>query len=399
MEKVRYGIIGAGNQGWYYASLIADGDIPDARLTAICDNNSEKRNAAKEAFGETVRYFSEYHRMLDSGLCDVVLVETPHYQHPEMVIECLNRGIHVITDKPAGVYTKQVREMNEASEKSGALFGMMFNQRTDCRYRKMKEIIENGGIGSLQRVTWIITDWFRPMRYYESGSWRATWSGEGGGVLINQCPHQLDLVSWVVGELPEHVNAFCKYGKWHDIEVEDEVTAYFAYKNGATGVFITTTGETPGTNRFEVSGTGGKLLCENGKLTYYKNSMDSQVFSNTTEETFGTPDCEVIEPETDGLSLQHIAVLRNFTQTLLGRENLFVPGTEGIHGVELMNAIELSGWKDGARVDLPVDEDEYLAELTKRVKTSRVKVGNDNVIEKNLNFGTGFANVRNGKQN
>lgn len=398
MEKVRYGIIGVGNQGWYYASLIVEGDIPDAELTAICDNNPRKLDAARETYGETVTYFPEYRQMLDSGLCDVVLVEVPHYQHPEMVIECLNRGINVITDKPAGVYTKQVRQMNEASENSGALFGMMFNQRMDCRYRKMKEIIENGGIGDLQRVTWIITDWFRPMRYYESGSWRATWRGEGGGVLINQCPHQLDLVSWVVGELPARVNAFCKYGKWHDIEVEDEVTAYFEYKNGATGVFITTTGETPGTNRFEVSGTGGKLLCENGKLLYYRNSTDSQEFSRTTGETFGVPDCEVLEPETDGLSLQHIAVMRNFTQTLLGRETLFVPGTDGINGVELMNAIELSGWKQGARVDLPVDEEEYLEELTKRVRTSRVKAGNDDQIEKSLNFGTGFANVPNGKK-
>lgn len=394
MEKVRYGIVGVGNQGWYYASLFVDGDIPDAELTALCDNNPQKLSAARETYGDNIAYFPDFHQMLDSGLCDVVLVEVPHYQHPEMVMECLRRGIHVISDKPAGVYTKQVRLMNEAADKSSALFGMMFNQRADCNYRKMREIIQNGGIGQLQRVTWIITDWFRPMRYYESGSWRATWSGEGGGVLINQCPHQLDLVSWVVGEQPAQVNAFCKYGRWHDIEVEDEVTAYFAYNSGATGVFITTTGETPGTNRFEVSGTGGKLICENGKLLYYKNSMDALEFSRTTEEPFGRPDCEILEPETDGESLQHIMVLRNFTQTLLGREQLFVPGQEGINGVELMNAIELSGWQGGQRVSLPVDEEVYLQELNKRVKTSRAKEGNDDVIAKSLNFGSGIVNTK-----
>lgn len=178
---------------------------------------------------------------------------------------------------------------------------------------------------------------------------RATWKGEGGGVLINQCPHQLDLVQWVVGEMPSSVRGFCKYGKWHDVEVEDEVTAYFEYASGASGVFITTTGEAPGTNRFEISGTKGKLLCENKKLLYYKNAQDSEEFGKTSKESFRAPDCEVIEPETDGENLQHVGILQNFTNAVLGREMLFVDGKEGLFGVELMNAIELSGWKGGRR--------------------------------------------------
>jgi len=397
MKEVRYGIVGAGNQGTYYALRLDGKEVPESRLTAVADNNPVKIDAIRGKLSDGVLYYSDYKKMLDDGVCDAVLVVVPHYDHPEIVIECLRRGVHVITDKPAAVYTKQVEEMNAAAEKSDALFGMMFNQRTNALYRKMKEIIAEGGIGELQRVNWIITDWFRTQNYYDSGSWRATWKGEGGGVLINQCPHQLDLVQWVVGEMPVAVNGFCKYGKWHDVEVEDEVTAYFEYANGASGVFITTTGEAPGTNRFEVSGTKGKLLCENKKLYYYKNEVDSQEFSRTSKESFAAPKCEVIEPETDGQNPQHVGILKNFTEAILHHTPLFVDGREGIRGVELMNAIELSGWHDGQKVRLPIDGDLYYNELMKHVKVSRFKTGNDNAVEGTLNFGTGFVKVKSEK--
>ena len=378
-KKIRYGIIGLGNQGSSYArNIFAKGETPDAVITALCDINPAKIEAVKKALqDESITYFTDYIEMLDSGLCDAVLVEVPHYQHPEMVIACLNRGIHVISEKPAGVYTKQVKEMNAVAEQSDAVFGMMFNQRTDCLYRKMREMIADGAIGELQRVTWIITNWYRTQSYYDGGNWRATWDGEGGGVLFNQCPHQLDLISWVVGKQPSAVNGFCKYGKWHDIEVEDEVTAYLEYDNGATGVFITSTGETPGTNRFEISGTRGKLICENHKLVYVRNAEDSAIHCKTSPDGFEKPAREVIEVETDGRNPQHAGIINNFTAALLGKEPLFVKGVEGLAGVELMNAIELSGWRGGARVTLPVDEDEYLAELNKRRATSRRK----NVVE------------------
>lgn len=397
MKEVRYGIVGAGNQGTYYALRLDAKEVPLSRLTAVADINPVKLEAIRGKLSDGVKYYTDYKQMLDDGVCDAVLVVVPHYSHPEIVIECLNRGVHVITDKPAAVYTEQVEAMNAAAEKSSALYGMMFNQRTNALYRKMKEIIAEGGIGELQRVNWIITDWFRTQNYYDSGSWRATWKGEGGGVLINQCPHQLDLVQWVVGEMPVSVNGFCKYGKWHDIEVEDEVTAYFEYAGGASGVFITTTGEAPGTNRFEVSGTKGKLLCENKKLYFYKNAEDSRDFSRTSKESFAAPKCEVIEPETDGENPQHVGILKNFTEAILGISPLFVDGKEGIRGVELMNAIELSGWMNGARVSLPIDGNLYREELMKRAATSRFKAGNDNAVEGTLNFGTGFVKVKSEK--
>ncbi len=384
MKKVRFGIIGLGNQGSnYLLKNFDEGKIENGVVTAVCDINPAKiENIKKKTTNKEIVYFSDYKKMLDSGLVDAVLVETPHYQHAEMVIECLKRDINVISDKPAGVYTKQVKEMNQAAKESKAHYAVLFNQRTNCVYRKMKEIIEQGGIGELQRVTWIITDWFRTQQYYNSGSWRATWAGEGGGVLINQCPHQIDLVQWVVGKMPKTVRGFCHYGKWHDIEVEDDVTAYFEYDNGATGIFITTTGEAPGTNRFEVSGTKGKLLCEKGQLFWHKNVMDSQEFSRDLNNTFGAGKLigEVVEVETDGKNPQHAGIINNFANAILGLEDFFVDGIEGLNGVELMNAIELSGWKGGAPVTIPVNEEEYLKELNVRRSNSRLKVSDDNAV-------------------
>ncbi len=390
MKKVRFGIIGLGNQGSHYScDLFAKGAIENGTISALCDINPSKIKWMKEKLGDgNIAYFENYTEMLDSGLVDAVLIETPHYLHPEMAIACLKRGIHVVCEKPAGVYTKQVKEMNRAAEESSALFGRMVNQRTDCLYRKMREIIAEGGIGKIQRVSWIITNWFRTKRYYDSGSWRATWDGEGGGVLINQCPHQLDLVQWVTGLKPCAVRGFCGYGKWHDIEVEDDVTAYFEYENGATGTFVTTTGETPGSNRFEVSGTLGKLLCENDKLMLYKNSVDSLKFSESTDKAFGTPECVITEVETDGKNPKHAGIINNFANAILGLEELFVDGREGIYGVELMNGIELSGWKGGERISLPVDENEYLACLCEKRKTSRRRnVSDDTVLDTKGSFG------------
>lgn len=394
MQKIRFGIVGVGNQGSYYANIFKecydDKKIENGVLTALCDNDETKLEKARDNYASMqVSFFSDYKEMLSSGLVDVVLVEVPHYQHPEIVTECLRRGINVICDKPAGVYTKQVREMNEVAKKSSAKFGMMFNQRTNCVYRKMRELLANGEIGEIQRVNWVITDWFRTQNYYDSGSWRATWKGEGGGVLINQCPHQIDLVQWIVGEMPISVRGFCKYGRWHDIEVEDEVTAFFEYKNGATGTFITTTGEAPGTNRLEISGTKGKLVCEAEKLYFYRNEQDSQAFSKTEPNGFTKPKTEKIEVETDGKNPQHVGIINNFANALLGIEKQFVEGTDGINGVELMNAIELSGWKDGEKITLPIDETRYCNELQQHCLRSKAKEKTASVVtDTTSSFGT-----------
>ncbi len=391
MNKVKIGIIGLGNQGSSYLfNIFEQGKIENGQVVAVCDDNPVKvENVRNKTKNKDLKYFNDYKEMIDSGLCDMVMVETPHYMHPVIAKECLERDIHVIIDKPAGVYAEQVKELNEFAKGKKAMFTIMFNQRTNGLYRKMREIVQSGGIGDLQRVTWIITDWYRTQAYYETGSWRATWKGEGGGVLINQCPHQLDLVQWIVGELPEKLRGFCHYGKWHDVEIEDDVTAYFEYKNGATGIFITTTGETPGTNRLEISGTKGKLLCEGNKLDYYKLARDSQEFSYASEnDPFGEIAIEHIQVEHDGENPQHAGIINNFVNTILGKEELFVKGEDGLACVELMNAIEFSGWQNGLEVTLPIDGKAYLEMLNeKRAKSREKKKVSDVVADTSATYG------------
>ncbi|MBQ9774079.1 MAG: Gfo/Idh/MocA family oxidoreductase [Clostridia bacterium] len=372
MEKVRFGIIGVGNMGSGHSKNLLAGKVENGVLAAVCDLKQSKLDAIKALEGaENVATFKDYKEMLNSGLIDVVIVAVPHYYHPPIIIEALNAGINAISEKPAGVYTKQVKEMNAVAEKSDKLFGMMFNQRTNCVYRKMREMVQNGELGDIKRVNWIITNWYRTQDYYDSGDWRATWKGEGGGVLFNQCPHQIDLLQWIVGMMPEKVHSFCHFGKWHDIEVEDDVTAYMEFPNGATGVFVTTTADAPGTNRFEITGTKGRLVCENNKLIFDKLETDEREHCMKAKG-FAAPKCETIEVETDGKNDQHVGIMNNFANAVLGIEPLFVKGVEGINGVQLMDAMMLSTWL-GKAVTLPIDDELYLSELNKRIATGRTK--------------------------
>jgi predicted dehydrogenase len=305
-----------------------------------------------------------------------VLLSVPHYQHPPLAISAFEHGLHVMCEKPAGVYTLQVREMMAAADRHPDLtFGMMFNQRTNCVYRKLKEMIDGGELGVIKRMSWLITDWYRTQYYYDSGAWRATWNGEGGGVLLNQCPHQLDLLQWLCG-LPVSVQARCYEGKWHDIEVEDDVTALLEFENGATGVFVTTTGDAPGTNRLEITGSRGKAVCEDDVLTFWKNAEDEREWCGNCKEGFRKPDYEKIAVETDGENPQHPAVLNAFAGHILRGEPLVADGREGIWGLMLSNAMHLSSWL-GKAVTLPIDEELFFRMLTEKCKTSRRKEERD----------------------
>mgnify|MGYP005753180093 CR=1 FL=1 len=372
MEKVRLGIIGVGNMGTSHITNIEkDKKCPEITVTAVADINPDRLNWVKENIGSHVALFDDAEKMMDSGLIDAVLIAVPHYFHPVYAIKAFDRGLHVMSEKPAGVYTKQVREMNEASKKAGVVFGMMFNQRTNHIYRKMREIVQSGELGEIKRTNWIITNWYRPQAYYDSGAWRATWSGEGGGVLLNQCPHNLDLWQWICG-MPVKVDAHLHYGKWHDIEVEDDVTAYVEYANGATGVFVTTTADAPGTNRFEIALDGGKLVSENDKLYMWKNEVFEREFSRTNTVPFGSPKNTFSEVETDGMNEQHVGVLNAFAGRILHGTPLIAEGCEGINGLTISNAMHLSSWLQKP-VDVPFDEELFYNELMERVKNSRRK--------------------------
>ncbi len=389
-KRIRLGIIGIGNMGTGHARSLLDGKCPDLELTAVADINPERLAWAREHLPEGVARFDDAMAMLDSERIDACLVSVPHYDHPKYAIECMKRGLHVMVEKPAGVYTKQVRQMNEEAERHPeVVFGVMFNQRTNCVYRKMRELVQSGEYGRLRRANWIITNWYRPQAYYDSGDWRATWAGEGGGVLLNQCPHQLDLWQWICG-MPRSVHSHMRFGQWHDIEVEDDVTAYMEYEGGATGVFVTSTGDAHGTNRFEVQLDRARIIVENDSLSLLEFEVSEPEFARTNTIPFATMPAHEVKVETDGQNPQHVGVLNAWAGAILRGEPMVAEGREGINGLMLSNAMHLSAFL-GRKVELPIDEELYCEELMKRVATSRRKAGGKAVFAdtRGSYFGTG----------
>ena len=386
MAKVKLGIIGVGNMGTGHSKNYLDGLMPEIEITAVADRNPARREWAKENL-PGVKVFEEGVDLIHSGACEAVLIATPHYQHPPLAIEAFKNGLHVMVEKPAGVYTLQVREMNAEADRHPELtFGMMFNQRTNCVYRKAKELIDSGALGEIKRMIWVVTDWYRTQSYYDAGAWRATWDGEGGGVLLNQCPHQLDLLQWLCG-LPVRVRAACHEGKWHDIEVEDDVTAYLEFANGATGTFIASTGDALGENRLEIIGTRARIRIENDQLTLDTLSVDERDWCPVCKEPFGVPEIQHEIVQTDGENPQHAGVLNAFAAHILHGTPLVADGREGIRGLMLSNAMHLSSWTNQT-VSLPIDEELFLKLLNEKRRTSRRKDEVEAAIDVSGSFGS-----------
>lgn len=372
MSIVRVAVIGIGNMGAAHARTLVAGEVPGAELVAVCDVRREMESWVSSHLPATVTYWQDAEQMMASGTIDAVIIATPHYDHPEQAIQAFQHGLHVMIEKPAGVYTKQVRKMNEAAAASGKVFSMMYNQRTNPLYIKLRDLIASGELGEVRRTNWIITNWYRSQSYYDSGGWRATWAGEGGGVLINQDPHQLDLWQWTIGMMPVRMRAFCSFGKYRNIEVEDDVTAYVEYENGATGVFVTTTGEAPGTNRFEVNGDRGKIVIEDGKLTFWRLRESEPEFNKRFTGGFGQPECWKCEIPITGVETGHPGLIRNWVDAIRTGAPLIAPGEDGIRGLTLSNAMLLSTWTDNW-VDLPIDEDLFYEHLQERIAGSTTK--------------------------
>lgn len=370
MEKVRLGIIGFGNIGTAHAGHFANNRIPNMELTAICDISENRRNAARGFFPD-MPVFDDAEELMKSGLCDAVIISVPHYDHPSLAIKAFSYGLHVLVEKPAGVYTKQVKEMNEAAKASGKIFGIMYNQRTNPMYQKVRNMVKNGELGHIKRITWIITDWYRPQAYHDSSTWRSAWKTEGGGALINQNPHQLDLWQWMFG-MPDRIYAKCSFGKYYNIEVEDDVMAYFEYDNGTSGEYITSTGEYPGTNRLEIACDMGKIVIEDGKLTFKRNVISEREHNKVNTAPFGTPECWNCEiPVSDG-GEQHLGILKNFANAILNGTELLAKGEEGINGLTISNSIHLSSWT-GETVDVKnFPDDKFYELLQEKIKSSTI---------------------------
>jgi len=374
--------VGIGNMGSAHLNCIVSGKINGMKVACVCDCDFVRLERCREQHPEIAPY-TDYRQMFKSGLIDAVLIAVPHRLHAQIAIEALEAGLHVLVEKPVDVTVSEAKRLNAAAEKSDRVFAIMFNQRTNPLFQKAREIVQGGQLGELKRTVWIITNWYRTQRYYDSGSWRATWAGEGGGVLLNQAPHNLDLWQWICG-MPVSVTAFCDVAKYHRIEVEDDVTIIARYENGATGTFITSTGEYPGTNRFEISGSLGKLVIENGVLRWWKLKKSEREHCFCTQSNSGQIETEYTEIVQEGRESAHAGILQNFAYAILYGEKLIAPGYEGIHELALSNAAYLSQWNGNTAVSIPFDEkmfDRKLSELAAESKYTVSGVREDGYSE------------------
>ena len=366
MKQVRLGIVGVGG-----IAKLHLGNIPKTRnleLTAVCDIVRERADQVAATHHCTA--FSDHRELIRAKVCDAVLIATPHYGHTTVGIDALKAGLHVLVEKPISVHKADCERLIAAHQGKGQVFAAMFNQRTDPYYRKIKQMLQRGDLGKLDRVTWVITNWFRTESYYASGGWRATWAGEGGGVLLNQCPHNLDLWQWMFG-MPDQVRGFCSIGRKHHIEVEDEVTAHLQYRNGCTGVFITSTGEAPGANRLEIAGEHGRLVMDERNLRFIRNEVSANKFLRESPEPFSSPAVWDIQiPVSGGYGGQHGEILQNFIDAIVSGVPLIAPAAEGIRSVELGNAMLFSS-ELGQTLDLPLDARAYERMLKQKIRDSK----------------------------
>lgn len=372
MNTVRIGIAGLGNMGSVHARQILAGGIPGLELAAVWDTAPKRLTQFPD-----VPTFPGSGELVRSGAIDAIIIATPHYSHTTIGVDALQQGLHVLVEKPISAHKADCERLIAARKHEGQVFAAMFNQRTDPHYIKIRELVQSGELGEIRRINWIMTNWYRSEAYYASSKWRATWAGEGGGVLLNQAPHNLDLLQWIFG-MPSTVRGFCRLGHYHDIEVEDDVTAYLEYPNGASAVFITTTGEAPGTNRLEITGELGKLVYENDSLVLTRNDVGATEFSRTTSECFGAPVTTQEEIPVAGHGGQHNEILKNFAEAILEGAPLIARGEEGIKSVELANSILFSSLRNET-IPLPLDSAAYKRTLDSLVANSTVKKKTANI--------------------
>lgn len=369
MTSVRIGIIGMGNIGKHHANYLLEGKVPDAELAAVCSTSPDK---LADYSAKGVKVFGNALELIHSKTVDAVIIATPHYEHTTLGIAAFAAGLHVMVEKPISAHKADAERLIAAHQKNPTQkFAGMFQLRIEPRYQKIRALIRNGDLGEIVRVNWVNTDWFRGEAYYASSDWRATWKGEGGGVLLNQCLHNLDVLQWLLG-MPARVRGFCQLGRFHQIEVEDNVTAYLEWPNRATGVFVSSTGEAPGANRFEIVGTRGTLVLENGSLLFTHNGTDMLEFSRTSKSGFTKPEATTEEIPFANVSAPHAALMQNFVNAIQRDEPLIAPGAEGIHSVELANAMVFSSLQNET-LALPLNSAAWETKLQQLITESKLE--------------------------
>jgi predicted dehydrogenase len=361
--SIRIGVVGLGNIAQQHIKNVLEGHVKHARLTAICSRSESDYTRSLD-----VAHFTDYRELIASGLCDAVVVATPTYSHLDVGAAVLDAGLHLMMEKPMGLSIAEGEELVARANRSGAVAALMLNQRADPLFLRMREIVASGDLGDLIRINWTMTNWFRPEVYFQVSDWRATWRGEGGGVLVNQCIHNLDILQWICG-MPSSLRAFCQFGRFHDVEVEDDVTAYLEYDNGATGIFVGSTGEAPGNNRFEIIGDSGSLVFDGKTLTVSRNEVSTAQFNRETREMFGMPGSSSEPLSIDRAVNQHAILLSNFVESIRNDESLIAPLDDGLSSLAIANGMLMSTWTD-SKVDFPIDAVEYSRLLQQKIESS-----------------------------
>ena len=366
-KTVRMGIIGVGTMGRQYAQWICAGEVRGMTLTAAVSRNPETRSWLSRIGGPELKvYDSEEEFFQESYRFDALLIATPHKEHPRLALRAFSLGKHVLCDKPAGIRAADAREMTRAAKEAGAAYGLIFHNRLRPGYQRMKALLESGELGRLKRFAFVSTIHFRTRHYHESGDWRSSWSGEGGGALINQGQHVLDFWQWLFG-MPDRLFAKIPFGKYQDFAVDDEATLLMEYPNKVTGTFFLTTAEIPGEEKLEVVGTRGRALLTEESLRIWRYGDIQEYIMTAPVNTKEGLEVNLEEIPLASLGNLRLELLENFAAHLLTGEPLVAPGREGENALWLSNAAYLSAWT-GADVSLPFDPDVFDRELARRVE-------------------------------
>ncbi|MDT0594625.1 Gfo/Idh/MocA family protein [Glaciecola petra] len=368
-KTINIGVVGLGNIAQQHISNILERKVAGACVSAVC---SRDQNALSLHYKQThnINHYTHYQDLVNAKEVDAVIIATPTMSHFEIAKYALEQNVHVMLEKPIGLSSYE-GEVLLSCQSSKTVFALMLNQRTDPVFAKMKDIVDSGLLGNIQRTHWTMTNWFRPEIYYQVSDWRATWKGEGGGLLVNQAIHNLDVFQWICG-LPNKIKAFCEFGKYHNIEVEDEVTAFLRYPNGATGLFIGSTGEAPGINRFDIIGDKASLMFNSGRLSLCTNSVSTAEFSQQTDDMFGMPDTDKENIEIEEAVNQHAVIMSNFVAAIDKNEELIAPAADGLASLDIANAMLLSTWQN-TEVSLPLDRSEYQQNLDLKIASSSLR--------------------------
>ncbi len=364
MDTVRVGVVGVGSMGNGHADCTMN-KVEETELVAVCDTDKAVADARAEEYG--VKAFSSHEELLRSGLVDAITIATPHYDHPPIAVDAFNTGIHVMSEKPIGVTVGAADKMLAAAKESGLVFSVGYQRRFDPTVQAMKRVMESGRLGKIYRAMMIETH-FRSQAYYDSAGWRATWKGEGGGVLLNQSPHGIDIFMMLMG-LPRRLQAVTRtYG--HHIEVEDEASAMLEWEGDIQGYYHTSTNEVPTRTIMEICGDNGKLVYNGGSAQLFLLEQPLSEYNKDSTKMWGHPEVAEEPMELPDIPVQgHEAVIRNFARAILFGEERMSPGEEGIDSLEFINATILSGGT-GKPVEFPVPRDEYEEFIQEKISTS-----------------------------